>query len=331
MVLLSIENLSKKFPVNRVGIDSHKSATSALNNITFQINQGETLALIGESGSGKTTLARCVLRFVSPDTGRILYRGKDILKLPAREFRILQPKFQMIFQNPALALNPRKTVGETIGEPLKVLKGLKGAPLHKRTFQLLEMTGLQSDLISRYPHQLSGGQQQRVVIARALAPDPEFVIADEPTSSIDAVFKKQIIQLLKELQKELGLTLLLISHDLDLVADASDRTAVLYKGFLVEVGTTDLVVESPLHPYTRRLLEFSRYDDLKSLSFGNAAGRNDSSDIGCIFREDCAFAKEECLSISPDRSFVSADHSVACHFSFDFGLTEVNPLTGSEG
>ena len=330
MVLLSVENLSKKFPVNKIGIESYKSSTTALNNITFQINQGETLALIGESGSGKTTLARCILRFIPPDKGRILYQDRDILQLSAKKFRILQPKFQMIFQNPALALNPRQTVGETIGEPLKVINGLKGLALHKRILQLLEMSGLESDLISRLPRQLSGGQQQRVVIARALAPEPEFIIADEPTSSIDAVFKKQIMQLLKGLQKKLGLTLLLISHDLDLVADISDRTAVLYKGSLVEIGRTDLVVKSQLHPYTHQLLKFSHYDDLESLSFGNVTGRNDSSAKGCIFKEECAFVKEECLNICPDRSSVSEEHSVACHFSFDFGLREVNTLTGSE-
>lgn len=322
MILFEIENLSKNFPVNKIGIDNYKSSTTALNNINFQINKNETLAVVGESGSGKTTLARCILRFIPADKGKIIYQNTDILELSNREFRTFQPKFQMIFQNPTLALDPRQKVWDIIGEPLKIINRLTGKELQKKTYQLLELVSLENDLIGRYPHQLSGGQQQRVVIARALATEPEFIIADEPTSSIDAIYKKQIIQLLKKLQKELGLTLLFISHDLDLVADISDRIAVLYKGILIELGRTDLIFKAPLHPYTQRLIELSQLKDINAYSFSNKPYNNNYSNTGCIFMEECSFAKEECMNVSPDRSYVSDDHSVSCHFPFKFQLDE---------
>lgn len=252
-VLFEISNLTKSFRASS-GLFSKRKRHVVIEDFSFKIYTGECVALVGESGSGKTTIGRCLLRLVKPDRGQIWHDGADLLKLPEAKFRRLRPKFQMIFQDPSQALNPRQSVRAALIEPLKVWGHCRRQELSERAEQLLSMVGLEVNLQTRFPNELSGGQRQRVAIARAIATRPEFIIADEPTSSLDALSKRKIVALLKDLQQRLGLTLLLISHDLALVSEVSDRIAVLYRGSLVETASTRSLLSRPRHPYTKQLL-----------------------------------------------------------------------------
>jgi oligopeptide transport system ATP-binding protein len=252
--LLEIADLRKEYPVRRGLLQRRRGTVLALDGVDLDLARGECLALVGESGSGKTTLGRCALRLIEPTAGRVVFDGEDLLALPAAALRARRRRFQMVFQDPYGSLDPRQRVESIVAEPLAVHTGLDRAGRRGRARELLAMVGLAPELGRRFPHELSGGQRQRVGIARALAPEPELLVADEPVSSLDVAVRGQILSLLAGLRERLGLTLLLISHDLAAVEQLADRTAVMYLGRVVELGPTRELMARPRHPYTVSLL-----------------------------------------------------------------------------
>ncbi len=258
MIFLKIINISKQYQNSQLIWYQKKDNQFAIKNLSIDIIKNEIFALVGESGCGKTTLGRCLLHLTKPNQGQVIYNGIDLMKLKEREFRRYRPKLQMIFQNPDQALNPKQTIGVCLAEPIKTHWQISPSDLESRIIKLLRMVGLNKNSISRFPHELSGGQQQRVVIARALSTNPSFLIADEPTSSLDAVHKWHITNLLKNLQQQLGLTMLFISHDFKIVARLADRIGVMFQGELVEVGSREKILKSPSHPYVKLLLRSSK-------------------------------------------------------------------------
>lgn len=256
--LLEIRRLCKTFRQRQNGWGNQTGETFAVQNVSFDIRKGESFALVGESGSGKTTLGRCLLKFIPADRGSVFYDGIDLLQISERRLRPYRRQFQMIFQNPAQALNPRQKAGVCLAEPLKVHTNLSKKEIQTHVQALLSLVGLNERVLNRFPAELSGGQQQRVAIARALAMEPTFLIADEPTASLDAAHKRQLIELLDNLKKQLGLTLLLITHDLALAAATADRIGVMYHGQLVEIAPTRQLFDHPAHTYSRILVDAAR-------------------------------------------------------------------------
>ena len=253
--LLEVSDLVKHFPVKR-GIlsDREVDRVRAVDGIGFRVERGQTLGLVGESGSGKSTACRAVLGLTKPSSGSVRFEGREIAGLSRRRMRPLRREMQMIFQDPYASLNPRKRVGQIVGDPLKRQDVASGAELRKRVHELLERVGLASEHYNRFPHEFSGGQRQRIGIARALAPRPKLVIADEPVSALDVSIQAQIVNLLDDLQDELGLTYLFVAHDIGVVRHIADRIAVMNKGKIVEEGTADQVCEQPRDEYTKKLL-----------------------------------------------------------------------------
>ncbi|HEY4573794.1 MAG TPA: ATP-binding cassette domain-containing protein [Thermoanaerobaculia bacterium] len=252
--LLEISELRKEYPVRRGLLQRRRGTVKALDGVDLDLARGECLALVGESGSGKTTLGRCALRLVEPTAGRVVFAGEDLLALPAAALRARRRRFQMVFQDPYGSLDPRQRVESIVAEPLAIHTDLGRAGRRERARELLAMVGLAPELGRRFPHELSGGQRQRVGIARALAPEPELLVADEPVSSLDMSVRGQVLSLLAGLRERLGLALLLISHDLAAVERLADRTAVMYLGRVVESGPTPELLARPRHPYTVSLL-----------------------------------------------------------------------------
>jgi oligopeptide transport system ATP-binding protein len=253
--LLEVTDLVKHFPVKRGLIDREVDWVKAVDGVSFSVGRGETLGLVGESGSGKSTLSRTILQLLEPTSGSVVFDGREIAGLPRRRMRPLRSEMQMIFQDPFASLNPRKRAGQIVGDPLRQF----GAPsskadLRRRVDELLERVGLATEHHDRYPHEFSGGQRQRIGIARALALQPKLIVADEPVSALDVSIQAQIVNLLQDLQDELGFTYVFVAHDIGLVRHVSDRIAVMNKGKIVEEGTADQVCESPRDPYTKTLL-----------------------------------------------------------------------------
>jgi peptide/nickel transport system ATP-binding protein len=253
-VLLELAGLTKDYPLRRGFWGRRRGAVRALDGVDLAVRRGECLALVGGSGSGKTTLGRCALRLIEPTAGRVRFDGEDLLALPARELRRRRRRFQMVFQDPAGALDPRQRVGSAVAEPLALHTRLGAAARRRRTAELLATVGLAPALAERYPHELSGGQRQRVGVARALAAGPDLLIADEPISALDVSVRAQILNLLADLRRDLGLTLLFIAHDLAAVERIADRVAVLQGGRLVELAARAELFARPRHPYTASLL-----------------------------------------------------------------------------
>ena len=251
--LLEVRDLRKVF-TSRSGILRRSTTVTAVDGVTFHIAEGETFGLVGESGSGKTTIGRCVLRLIQPTSGEVRFRGEDVLALPNARMRSMRRHMQFVFQDPYSSLNPRMRVDEMVEEPLIIHGVGTKAERTSRIRELFSLVGLDAALLTRYPHELSGGQRQRIGIARALALRPSFVIADEPVSALDLSVQAQIINLLMDLQERLGLTYLFVAHDLRLVRHVCNRTAVLYKGRIVEMGETAAIFDGAAHPYTRALL-----------------------------------------------------------------------------
>jgi oligopeptide transport system ATP-binding protein len=253
--LLEVEDLVKHFPIKRgILIDREVDRVRAVDGISFSIERGKTMGLVGESGSGKSTACRAVLNLIKPTSGSVRFEGREIARLSRRQMRPLRREMQMIFQDPYASLNPRKRIGQIVGDPLRRQGVASGAELRRRVNELLDRVGLSSEHYDRYPHEFSGGQRQRVGIARALALQPKLVIADEPVSALDVSIQAQIVNLLDDLQDEFGLTYLFVAHDIGIVRHISDRIAVMHNGKIVEQGTADQVCEHPSHPYTKKLL-----------------------------------------------------------------------------
>jgi oligopeptide transport system ATP-binding protein len=252
--LLEVRGLQTWFPIRRGLLQRITGHVKAVDGVDFALGKGETLGLVGESGCGKTTVGRSILRLIEPTGGEVLFEGRDVRRMGSEELRLLRRRMQIIFQDPGGSLNPRMRVGRIVGEPLEVHGIAKGDALRDMVERLLERCGLWKAAADRYPHEFSGGQRQRIGIARALALNPSLIVCDEPTSALDVSIQSQILNLLKELQAEFGLSYLFISHDMAVIHHICDRVAVMYDGKIVEAGTRDQIIRSPQHPYTQRLL-----------------------------------------------------------------------------
>jgi oligopeptide transport system ATP-binding protein len=318
--LLQLRGLQVHFPVHEGVLVTHvRGAVRAVDGVDLDILSGETLGLVGESGCGKSTLGRAILQLVRPTAGHVLYKGRDLTKLSGREMRPLRRHLQIIFQNPYASLDPRMTIGSIVAEPLKVHKLRRGRALEERVNELLQLVGLDPAHARRFPHEFSGGQRQRVGIARALALEPEFIVADEPISALDVSIQAQILNLLQDLKAQLGLTLLFIAHDLAAVRHVSDRTAVMYLGKIVELATADDLVRRPLHPYTQALLSAVPVPDpaieakRQRIVLHGDVPSPVNPPSGCRFRTRCAYAFDRCASEEPALDERETGRRVACH------------------
>lgn len=309
--LVRVRGLVKYFPV-----EGSRDVVRAVDGVTFEIFRGETLGLVGESGCGKSTVGRCLLRLIEPTAGEITFDDRDVLRLGRKELRGLRGEMQIIFQDPYASLNPRMKVREIVGEPL-LIHGLGTKEERRaRVAELLRKVGLDPHYMSRYPHEFSGGQRQRIGIARALALNPQLIIADEPVSALDVSVQAQVVNLLQDLQAEFGLTYLFISHGLAVVQHISTRVAVMYLGRIVEVAAGAELYARPLHPYTRALLSAIPIPDPQRKR-ERVILRGDvptpiNPPSGCRFRTRCPMAIEDCARIDPDLREVSPGHTVAC-------------------
>jgi oligopeptide transport system ATP-binding protein len=325
--LIEVINLTKKFPIESgIGIISAISNRllgkkpryiHAVNDVTLNIFKGETLGLVGESGSGKSTLGKCVIRLIDPTAGKILFDGVDITKLNRNEMRGYRRRMQIIFQDPYSSLNPRKTVGNIIKHMLELHNIAFGEDAKRKVTEILELVGLSREHYNRYPHQFSGGQRQRIAIARAIAIQPEFIVADEPVSALDVSVQSQILNLLIELKKKFNLTYLFISHDLGVIRYVSDRVAVMYLGKILELSSTERLYSSPMHPYTQSLLSAVPIPD-PDISRNRIILKGEipspiSLPSGCVFHTRCPYVFNECKSIEPKFIEVKDGHYVACH------------------
>ncbi len=288
-----------------------------MDDVSFSIERGEIFSLVGESGSGKTTLGRTILRLVEPTSGSIVFDGTDITKLDAAKMRRARRRIQMIFQDPVSSLNPRLTVRQVLGEVLHVHAICPPAQIPKRIAELLALVGLPADAIDRTPRHFSGGQRQRIGIARALAMEPSFIVADEPVSAVDVSVQSQIMNLLLDLRDRLGLTLLFIAHDLSVVRYLSDRVGVMYLGRIVESGTRDQMFTAPRHPYTQALLAAAPRPDPAHVGTVAAIGGEPPSPLdpptGCHFHTRCPLASDLCRQVAPEPEIVAPGHLVRCH------------------
>lgn len=317
--LIEAENLSMYFKKVRGVVKQKISYVKAVDNVSFFIDKGETFGLVGESGCGKTTTGRAISRLYEPTGGCVRYDGSDITHLNAKEFMPYRKKIQMIFQDPYASLNPRMTVADIVGEPLDIHHICSGKQREEYILELLRRVGLNKDHASRYPHEFSGGQRQRVGIARALAVNPEFIICDEPISALDVSIQAQVINMLEDLQEELGLTYLFVAHDLSMVRHISDRVGVMYLGSLVEIAETEELYNHNQHPYTKALLSaIPIADPVLSRQSSQILLEGDvpsplNSPAGCKFASRCPYAKNECRERTPEFKEVARGHFVACH------------------
>ncbi|MGW6912223.1 ABC transporter ATP-binding protein [Kitasatospora sp. NPDC054939] len=318
--LLRVTGLTRHFPITSGLLRRQTGAVRAVDGIDFSVLPGETLGVVGESGCGKSTMGRLVTRLDEPTSGRIEFEGTDITRLGAGAMRPLRRDIQMIFQDPYSSLNPRHTVGTIVGAPFKLQKAEPAGGVKKAVQELLELCGLSPEHYNRYPHEFSGGQRQRIGIARALALRPKMIVADEPVSALDVSIQAQVVNLLDDLQRELGLTYLIIAHDLSVVRHVSDRVAVMYLGKIVEIADRDSLYRAPAHPYTTALLSAVPVPDpRRKEQRGRIRLQGDvpspiNPPSGCRFRTRCWKAQEICATQEPPLVAMKPGHQAACHF-----------------
>jgi oligopeptide transport system ATP-binding protein len=321
--LVEILGLKKYFPITRGLIfQRHWGDVKAVDGVTLSIRRGETLGLVGESGCGKSTTGRTILQLERPTAGKVIFDGQDLTQLTGESLRLMRRHFQMIFQDPYASLNPRMTVGDIVGEPLEIHQLSKGAETRARVQELLQLVGLNASFVNRYPHEFSGGQRQRIGIARAVAVNPDFIVCDEPVSALDVSIRAQVLNLLQNLQQQLGLTYLFIAHDLAVVRHISNRVAVMYLGRIVELAGRDALYEAPKHPYTRALLSAvpipnPRIERKREriILLGDAPSPA-SPPPGCPFHTRCPIAQGGlCDTVVPEWRELAPGHSVACHLA----------------
>jgi oligopeptide transport system ATP-binding protein len=321
--LIEVKDLKMYFPVTKGIVLRRKIGdVKAVDGLTFSIRKGETLGLVGESGCGKSTTGRALIQLYKPTTGEVIFHGTDLTKLPPEQMRQMRRKVQMIFQDPYASLNPRMTVGDIIAEPIMVHNLRKGKEaVRERVQELLKLVGLNPYFINRYPHEFSGGQRQRIGIARALAVEPEFVVCDEPVSALDVSIQAQILNLLEDLQNQLGLTYLFIAHGLAAVKHISDRVAVMYLGKIVEIAAGAQLYQAPTHPYTQALLSAVPIPDpalertrARIILTGDVPSPLNPPS-GCRFHTRCPIATEHCKQEEPELKDIGGGHMVSCHRS----------------
>jgi len=318
--LVEIENLKKYYPVTVGLLARHVADVKAVDGVSFYIMEGETLGLVGESGCGKSTLGRTLLRLEEPTAGRVLYRGSDIMRWDKRQLKELRKEVQMIFQDPQSSLDPRMTIGDSIGEALLIHGVGNEKERLERVEELLRRVGLEPEHAMRYPHELSGGQKQRIGIARALAVDPKLIVADEPVSALDVSVQAQILNLIMDLQRELGLAYLFIAHDLSVIGQVSDRIAVMYLGQIIEVADRTELFSHPLHPYTEALLSAIPLPDphrkRKRISLQGEVPSPVEPPPGCRFHTRCPKAMKLCSRETPTLRPLEEDHLASCHLYY---------------
>ncbi|MEG6616538.1 dipeptide ABC transporter ATP-binding protein [Peptococcaceae bacterium 1198_IL3148] len=315
--LLRVKNLTKYFPISKGLLGKPDAVVKAVDGVNFDINPGETLGLVGESGCGKSTTGRVILRLLEPTAGEVYFEGQNIFKISSEQMRHLRQEMQIIFQDPYASLNPRMTVGQIVAEPLKIFGLAKGAQLDKRVNQLLEYVGLASYHARRYPHEFSGGQRQRVGIARALSVNPKLIICDEAVSALDVSIQSQVLNLLKDLQKEFNFSYLFIAHGLNVVKHMSDRVGVMYLGQMVELASDVDLYGAPLHPYTQALLSAIPVPNPKVKKERIILEGDVPSPVnppsGCRFHTRCFKCMDICKQQQPEYKEVKPGHWVACH------------------
>ncbi len=324
--LLEIKNLKQHFPIFG-GIFLHRIGTVfALDDVSLAVEEGETIGLVGESGCGKTTFGRSLLRLYDPTDGQVIFNNHDITKLPQKNLRNIRREMQMMFQDPFESLNSRHTIGEILEEPF-IIHNIGTVKERKaEVARLLERVGLSSTSVDRYPHEFSGGQRQRIGIARAISLKPKLIVCDEPVSALDVSIQSQILNLLLELQEEMGLTYIFIAHDLAVVKHISDRIAVMYLGKIVEYASSGKINQNPFHPYTQALISAIPIPDptvkRKKIILSGDVPSPINPPSGCRFHTRCPIAKEKCIKEEPPLSNVSSDqeHLVACHFAGELSL-----------
>lgn len=314
--LLEVKNLKTYYPVKGGFLRRTIANVKAVDDVSFEIKKGETLGLVGESGCGKSTTGRTILRLINPTDGKIIFDGKDITNIQGRALREARKDFQMVFQDPYASLNPMQMVGDVVSEPLKNFGKSNKKALKEEVMELLNRVGLPEDAYEKYAHEFSGGQRQRIGIARALALKPKLIVADEPVSALDVSVQSQVLNLLKELQKDFGLTYLFIAHDLSVVKHMSDRIGVMYLGNIVEIADRNSIYDEPLHPYTQALISAIPEPDPRKSKERIVLKGDVPSPVnppsGCPFHTRCPMAKDECSIAKPTLKEVRPGHQVAC-------------------
>ena len=320
--LLEVIDLKKYFPIRRGFFKKIVGYVKAVDNLSLHIMEGETLGLVGESGCGKTTAGRSILRAISPTSGQVLFRdpskGKvDVAQLEYQELVQVRRNMRMIFQDPYASLNPRMTLLEIVGAPLRAMNLARGVELEDRVAEMLKRVGMRPEYMRRYPHAFSGGQRQRIGLARALAPNPKFIVCDEPVSALDVSVQAQILNLLQDLQADFGLTYLFVAHDLSVVAHISDRVAVMYVGKMVELAPTHELFENPRHPYTEALMSAIPRPDprprKKRILLTGEVANPANPPSGCYFHPRCTYVQDICKTAEPPFEEVTPGHYAKCH------------------